>query len=133
MVRTMRPIERGRVAVLAALALCATHGQAVPADEAASADEAAIAALVFEEQLDGKCQILSAGGKLVVLRNAHPEQAVRYRLVRMFLGVPQSRIDGEIAAGEAAQKLGCNRVNGRPQSWRVERATLVAPAPEAGK
>ncbi|HMM77709.1 MAG TPA: hypothetical protein PJ986_18550 [Gammaproteobacteria bacterium] len=120
----MRPIERACAAALAALALCVTQGRAAPADEAA------VAALVFEEQLDGKCQILSAGGKLVVLRNASADRAVRYRLVRMFLGVPQGRLDGEIAPGGTPQKLGCNRVNGRPQSWRVERATLVTPTPE---
>lgn len=90
------------------------------------ADEAAAAALVFEEQLDGKCQILSQGGKLVVLRNTHPAQPVRYRLVRMFLGTPQGRLDGQIAPADPPQKLGCNRVNGRRQYWRVERATLVA-------
>ena len=94
---------------------------------AATSDPAAESALVFEEQLDGKCQILSEGGKLVVLRNAHADRAVRYRLVRMFLGVPQSRVDGEIGPGETPQKLGCNRVNGRKQYWRVERAALVPP------
>jgi len=81
--------------------------------------------LAFEEMTDGKCQILSEGGKLVVLRNLHPSRAIRYRLVRMFMEVPQGRLDGEIAAGEATQKLGCSRVNRRVQSWRVERATLL--------
>lgn len=118
--RLIRPLA-------ACLALSLAAGGAWAAVE--SGDEAS-AALVFEEQLDGKCQILSAGGKLVVLRNTHGSSAVRYRLVRMFLGVPQSRIDGEIAPGEAPQKLGCNRVNGRRQFWRVERAALVAPTPK---
>lgn len=116
---------RRAAAALAALALCAMHGHTV-ADEGATA----MAVLAFEEQLDGKCQILSEGGKLVVLRNTHPAQAVRYRLVRLFLGVPQSRVDGRIAAGETPQKLGCNRVNGRKQSWRIERAAFVASADE---
>jgi len=86
-------------------------------------------ALVFEALNDGRCQILSAGGKLVVLRNTHREHAVRYRLVRLFTGVPQGRLDGEIQPGEAPQKLGCNRVNGRLQSWKVERAKLLESPP----
>jgi hypothetical protein len=90
-----------------------------------AAAEEASAMLAFEEVTDGKCQILSEGGKLVLLRNLHPSHAIRYRLVRMFMDVPQGRLDGEIAAGEATQKLGCSRVNRRVQSWRVERATLL--------
>jgi len=89
------------------------------------AAEDASALLAFEEVTDGKCQILSEGGKLVLLRNLHPARTIRYRLVRMFMDVPQGRVDGEIAAGEVPQKLGCSRVNRRVQSWRVERATLL--------
>ncbi len=116
---------RRRAAALAALALCAALGHTVADD-----GETPMAALAFEEQLDGKCQILSEGGKLVVLRNTHPARAVHYRLVRLFLGVPQSRVDGWIAAGGTPQKLGCNRVNGRKQSWRIERAVFDAAADE---
>lgn len=119
----MRMLERCRVAAFIIFGL----GGGLPA---AAADEAAAAGLVFEEQLDGKCQILSAGGKLVVLRNAHPDRAVRYRLVRMFHDVPQGRIDGTIGPGETPQKLGCNRVNGRRQFWRVERAAFMNPSDE---
>jgi len=126
MVQVMNPSRPGRF-LAACLALSLTAGGAWAA--VGSSDEAS-AALVFEEQLDGKCQILSAGGKLVVLRNTHRFSTVRYRLVRMFLGVPQSRIDGEIAPGAAPQKLGCSRVNGRRQFWRVERAALIAPTPK---
>jgi hypothetical protein len=90
---------------------------------AAAEDPSAL--LAFEEVADGRCQILSEGGKLVLMRNLHPTRAIRYRLVRIFMEVPQGRVDGEIAAGEAPQKLGCSRVNRRVQSWRVERATLL--------
>ncbi len=124
MVPLMRLFVRPRTAALTVLALCAVHVHG------AGSDRAAVAALVFEEQPDGKCQILSEGGKLVVLRNTDPDRTVRYRLVRLFLDVPQSRIDGRIAAGETPQKLGCNRVNGRTQSWRVERAAFVASTEE---
>lgn len=124
MVRAMMISTAARGLVLCC-ALWPLQGPASTAN-APAADEAAASALVFEEQLDGKCQILSQGGKLVVLRNTHPARPVRYRLVRMFLDTPQGRLDGQIAPADAPQKLGCNRVNGRRQYWRVERATLVA-------
>ena len=107
--------------------LCLCLGLGAPTSFAAAGDAAE--ALVFEAQNDGRCQILSEGGKLVVLRNTHAEDAIRYRLVRQFAGVPQGRIDGEIRPGEAPQKLGCNRVNGRLQTWKVERATRLEKSP----
>lgn len=87
-------------------------------------DGEAANALVFEEQLDARCQNLSPGGKLVVLRNRDPERTIRYRLIRMFVDVPQGLIDGAIAPGDVPQPLGCNRVNDRHQYWRVERASF---------
>lgn len=124
----MKSLAQRRAAAPILFAMLAFGGYCAAASPAV---DAARAALVLEEQLDGKCQILSEGGKLVVLRNTDPDQAVRYRLVRMFLGVPQSRIDGRIGPGEAPQKLGCNRVNGRRQSWRVERAAFAPPDNES--
>lgn len=85
--------------------------------------------LSFDALPDGKCQILSDGGKLIVLRNAHKTRAIKYRLVRVFAGVPQSRMDGEIGPNSAPQKLGCNKVSGRTQEWTVERAKLSEQAP----
>ena len=81
--------------------------------------------LEFAHVADGKCQILSAGGKLVVLRNRHPTRAIRYRLFRIFGGVIQSRVDGLLSPAGETQKLGCDTVDGRPQSWTVERAALM--------
>lgn len=78
--------------------------------------------LTVKSQNDGRCQILSEGGKLVVLRNTHPDRSIRYRLVRYFMDVPQSRVVGAIAPGEEGQKLGCSRVDGRDQFWKIERA-----------
>jgi hypothetical protein len=104
--------------------LAASLGALLLAPPLAAAEDPS-ALLAFEEVADGRCQILSEGGKLVLMRNLHPTRAIRYRLVRMFMEVPQGRVDGEIAAGEAPQKLGCSRVNRRVQSWRVERATLL--------
>ncbi len=104
------------VALLAAACLCVVL---------ASGDNAS-AALEFSEQLDGKCQILSDGGKLVVLYNRHPSRAVRYRLIRHFAEVRQrGRAMGTVLPGEAPHKIGCNRVDGRVQYWTIERAQFA--------
>lgn len=84
----------------------------------------ATAFLTVDAQVDGKCQNLSEGGKLVILHNTHPARSIEYRLVRMFAKVPQSRVVGVLAPDGEGQRLGCNRVDGREQSWRVERATF---------
>jgi hypothetical protein len=91
----------------------------------AGASDASGELLAFEEVPDGRCQILSEGGKLVVLKNLHPGQGVRFRLIRRFMGVPQGRLDGTIEADSPPPKLGCSRVDGRVQSWTVERASLI--------
>ncbi len=80
--------------------------------------------LAIESHADGRCQNLSEGGKLVVLRNTHPERLIAYRLVRMFAKVPQGRVVGVVEPDSEGQRLGCNRVDGRDQSWRIERAAF---------
>ena len=83
------------------------------------------AALEFEEKLDGRCYILSEGGKLVVMHNRDEASSVRYRLVRLFADRPQmGQTTGVIGPGEQI-KLGCSEVDGRRQYWRVERAAFV--------
>ncbi len=82
--------------------------------------------LRFETVLDGRCQNLSEGGKLIVMHNDHPSRTIRYRLLRLYVDRPQGLMDGSILPGEPAQKLGCDRVGGRPQSWQVKRAQFVS-------
>lgn len=109
------------------LALAAGAAEAAPdTAETAPADvdrKEAAAYLEFEEVLDGKCYILSSGGKLVLMHNRHPERAIAYRLVRVFAGRPQGSLTvGRIDAGVDPIKLGCSEVDGRPQHWQVVRA-----------
>ena len=79
--------------------------------------------LEFESHLDGRCQILSAGGKLRVLRNTHAARPIAFRLIRTFAGVRQTgRAMGVAGPDGEPVKLGCTRVDGRLQDWRVERA-----------
>ncbi|MGD9601928.1 MAG: hypothetical protein AB7O21_12480 [Gammaproteobacteria bacterium] len=92
---------------------------------AARAETAAADFIEFETVLDGKCHILSEGGKLTLMRNTHPAKPILYRLERLFVGRPQGLMDGVIPPGADAQKLGCDRVGGRPQRWRVKRARFV--------
>lgn len=87
------------------------------------ADDGAAAFLELESVLDGRCQILSEGGKLRVIKNTHASRTVRYRLIRMFAGNhPQGRSIGSAPPGAEPVKLGCTRVDGRTQDWIVERA-----------
>jgi hypothetical protein len=78
----------------------------------------------FEYRADGKCQTLSEGGKLVVLHNRHLGREISYRLVRYFAGVPQTRVLGQLKASGTGEALGCSRVDGREQLWKVERASF---------
>lgn len=81
--------------------------------------------LAFNSELDGRCYNLSAGGKLVTMVNSHPRDSIKFRLTRYFAGVPQGLSVGAIAPNGSAIKLGCDQVDGRPQSWKIERATLI--------
>ena len=102
----------------------ASNGQASPLAEEADA----AAYLEFASKLDGRCQILSEGGKLRVLRNTHADHAIKYRLVRQFVGVAQGLSVGIAPPGGEIVKLGCTRVDGRQQEWIVERANFIAVA-----
>ncbi|MCC7411288.1 MAG: hypothetical protein IT495_06620 [Gammaproteobacteria bacterium] len=74
---------------------------------------------------DGKCQIMSAGGKLRLMRNTHPNRALAYRLVRMFADKPQAGlVVGRLEPGEPPIKLGCTRIDGREQRWDIVTAEL---------
>lgn len=95
---------------------------------AATASEApgpAAAHLEFESVLDGRCQILSDGGKLRVMRNTHATRTIRYRLTRVFVDTAQGLSVGEAPAAGEDIRLGCTRVDGRPQDWTVERAEFT--------
>ena len=89
----------------------------------AGASEGVEALLRLEPRADGKCQNLSEGGKLVVLRSSS-ERTISYRLVRYFAEVPQTPIVGRITPDEPEQPLGCDRVDGRVQRWSIKRANF---------
>lgn len=82
--------------------------------------------LRLESVLDGRCHNLSEGGKLTVMHNEHPSRVIRYRLMRLHVDRPQGLIDGSIKPGEPAQKLGCDKVGGRAQTWQIKRAQFVS-------
>lgn len=142
MKRTHLPTELSTSRQLAMLSLLLTLTQGVAANGKTALEEpsdgrapeqtmaetaSAGGVLEFEEKLDGKCYILSSGGKLVVMHNRDTARSVKYRLVRMFAGAPQmGRTVGTIEPGEGV-KLGCSEVDGHYQEWVVERASFVQP------
>ncbi len=109
------------------LGLGASLFVALPDTSAACEDGAcgARAYLEFESKADGRCQILSDGGKLRVMRNAHAERAIAYRLTRIFVGVRQGLSTGVAPPGGEEVKLGCTRVDDRAQEWSIERASFT--------
>lgn len=107
--------------VLLFVVACAAGAPSQASSEAASAD----GFLEFQSEADGRCQILSEGGKLRVLYNRHASRAIDYRLMRMFGdGHRQGRVVGTAPAGGERVPLGCTRVDGHPQDWQLERATF---------
>jgi len=92
--------------------------------------------LEFGASPDNRCMLLSPGGKLAWARNRHPSMALRFRLIRLFAGVPQGgRAAGLLPPGPEGTHLGCNLVTGREQRWEIDRLSLVPwqpPAPDAG-
>jgi hypothetical protein len=92
-------------------------------------DPEAVKFLAFEAIEDGKCHILSEGGKLMLMHNNHPDAAITFRLTRYFADVRQwGRATGTAIPGEEAVKLGCTEVDGRPQRWEIERANFAPPS-----
>lgn len=92
----------------------------------ASAETPARDYIEFYDQLDGKCQILSSGGKLTLVKNTHPDKKIRYRFVRMFAGKPQAGVTyGILVPGEEPTKMGCNRVDDHVQMWDIKVAEFM--------
>ena len=104
--------------------LACLAGLAVPIPNLAEVPApAATSFLEFQSEADGRCQVLSEGGKLRVLYNRHESLAIDYRLMRVFgNGHHQGRVVGTAPAGGEPVPLGCTRVDGRPQDWQLERA-----------
>lgn len=80
----------------------------------------------FASVLDGRCQNLSSGGKLRIVKNTHHDKTIKYRFVRMFAGRPQAGITkGILEPGEKVVKLGCTKVDGREQTWEIQILNFV--------
>jgi len=82
--------------------------------------------LEFIANSDGKCTILSAGGRLQSIKNNHRLKTIRYRLVRYIAGKPQpSFTSGTVGPVGQMSALGCDRVDDQDQRWRLESARYV--------
>jgi hypothetical protein len=112
--------KRTALPILWFAALLATS----PATAGQSADDAA-SYLNIQSVEDGRCQILSQGGKLVLITNTHATKRINYRLLRVFAAKPQGLTTGLLAPNGVAQKLGCDKVDGRAQTWQIKRARFV--------
>jgi hypothetical protein len=98
----------------------------VPASsDVPASTESAAPFLEFESVIDGKCHNLSEGGKLRVMHNRHPSQAIKYRLIRVFAGKPQAGRAMGVIGPEQSRKIGCTLLDNREQTWVVDRADFT--------
>lgn len=82
--------------------------------------------LEFYSVLDGKCQILSNGGKLRLVKNNHPNKTIKYRFNRMFAGKRQAGpAVGIVEPGNKPVKLGCTKVDDHEQTWEIKVAEFA--------
>jgi hypothetical protein len=110
-----RGLSRGRAAV--ALALAAALSPA-PAEE----DPAAF--VEFVKDFDANC--VRWEGHMVMIRSTHPSRRIKVTLERQFMGKPTGdRSRSELAPGGEPDRLGCSRVQGGTQEWKITRVELV--------
>jgi hypothetical protein len=118
-------IARNATVVALLLGFAATSGPADASGDGREAVATAASYLAIDTVLDGKCYILSEGGKLARVQNTHPSRGIQFRLQRIFADRPQGIVTGTLPPGGEPQALGCDRVDGRPQTWRVQRADYI--------
>lgn len=95
-----------------------------PPDRAATAEPEPSAFVVFVLEDDGDCILRDA--QHVSMRSSHPSRTIRVWLDRYTRGVgtgDRSRTD--LKPGGEPEPLGCSRVMGDVQEWRVVRAIYV--------
>lgn len=89
--------------------------------------------LEIYKEFDGKCQGLRRGD-IRMLRNTHPDKAIEFRMIRLLGGHRQaSLIQDVIQPGSEGQKLGCEMLDDREQTWKIVRARFVETQTDKGK
>ena len=125
-------MRKNLIALPALALLLAAHIDTSHADsdDRGHAVTQAAAMLRFRAVPDNHCQQRDHHGKLALLINNDPTQAIRYRLARYFGDKRQPGISrGDIAPGEEV-KLGCTRIDGREQVWKITRAIFLPSPPD---
>lgn len=109
-----------------------------PADDQSDNNRAADAGeprdyLEIYKEFSGRCQGLRRGD-IRMLRNTHPGKTIEYRMIRLLGGLRQaSLIEDIIKPGDEGQKLGCEILDGREQTWEIVRARFVEPETKDGE
>ncbi|MDZ7736828.1 MAG: hypothetical protein U5P41_12570 [Gammaproteobacteria bacterium] len=98
---------------------------ALAAGGSAGADDSPTGYLEIYKEFDGRCQGLRRGD-IRMLRNTHPEKSIEYRLIRLLGDKRQASIIRDtIAPGDEGQKLGCEMLEDREQTWEIVRAQFT--------
>lgn len=96
-----------------------------PADRPAAENNDPASFLEIYSEFNGRCQGLRRGD-IRMLRNTHPSKTIQYRMVRLLGGHRQaSLIQDTITPSDEGQKLGCEVLDDREQTWKVVRASFV--------
>jgi len=94
-------------------------------DESAAFGDNPRSYLEIDKEFSGRCQGLRRG-HVRVLRNTHPDKTIEYRLIRLLSDKRQaSIIQDTIAPDDEDQKLGCELLEDREQTWEIVRARFV--------
>jgi len=81
--------------------------------------------LEMYKEFDGRCQGLRRGD-IRMIRNTHPSRSIEFRMVRMLGDKRQaSLIRDTIKPRDEGQRLGCEILDGREQTWKIIRARFV--------
>lgn len=102
----------------------ANAGESNNENNAASGKEA-VAYLEIYKEFSGKCMGLRRGD-MRLLRNTHPDKTIEFRMIRLLDGQRQASIIRDtIAPGSEGQKLGCELLDDREQTYEITRARFV--------
>lgn len=77
------------------------------------------------KEFSGKCMGLRRGD-MRMIRNTHPDKAIQFRMVRLLGGQRQASIIRDtIEPGAEGQKLGCELLDDREQTYEIVQARFA--------
>ena len=102
-----------------------TGGEDIASSETSTAKEEPIDFLEQYKEFSGKCMGLRRGD-MRMIRNTHPEKSIQFRMIRLLGGQRQASIIRDtIEPGAEGQKLGCETLDDREQTYEIVQARFA--------